>query len=115
MNKYKLIKPTNKGKIFTVTMEADSNDGDYITATSDYTELEFEEIVDELIRLKKYYSDSHQFEDFYNTEYNIDIPYSEYGRCHTLSSIEIYCIDENGQYFEVELNLDDIVFLIVNY
>jgi len=109
MKKYKLIKSKNKEKIFTVTIEADSNDGDYITATSDYNELEFEEIVDELIRLKKYYGDSHQFEDFYNTEYNIDIPYSEYGRCHTLSSIEIYCI-ENGQYYEVELNLNDVVF-----
>ena len=108
MKKYKLIKPSNKEKIFTVSIEADSNDGDYITATDSYTESEFEEIVEELIRLKKYYSESHQFEKFYDTEYEINLPFSEYGRCHTLSSINIYCIDENGQYFEVELN-EDIV------
>jgi len=36
MNKYELIKPANKEKIFTVSIVADSNDGDYITATEIY-------------------------------------------------------------------------------
>jgi len=108
MNKYKLIKPANKEKIFTVSIVADSNDGDYITSTEIYNESEFEEIVEELITLKKCYGDSHELEDFYNTEYNIDMPFGEGGQCHSLSYIQIHCIDEDGRYYDVELNLDTV-------
>ena len=106
MNKYELVKPENKEKIFTVSIVADSNDGDYITTTEAYNESEFKEIVEELIVLKKCYGNSHELEDFYNTEYNIDMPFGEGGQCHSLSYIEIHCIDENGQYYDVELNMD---------
>jgi len=108
MNKYELIKPENKEKLFTVSIVADSNDGNYVSTTETYTESEFNKIVDELILLNKCYGECYELEEFYNTCYNIDMPFGEGGRCHTLSYIEIDCIDENGIYYDVELNLDVI-------
>jgi len=108
MQKYELIKPENKEKLFTVSIVADSNDGDYITTTETYTESEFNEIVDELILLSKCYGDKYQLKDFYNINYNVDMPYGEDGQCHTLSSIQIYCINENRMYYDVKLNLDSV-------
>ena len=108
MNKYELVKPENKEKIFTVSIVADSNDGDYITATEIYNESEFDEIVEELIVLKKCYGNDYELKDFYNTAYNINMPFGEGGQCHSLSYIQIHCIDEDGRYYDVELNLDTV-------
>jgi len=36
------------------------------------------------------------------------MPFGEGGHCHTMAYIQIHCVDENGRYYDVELNLDII-------
>lgn len=102
--KYKLVKAHGeKEKIFHVTITGDSNDGDYISRTETYVQADFDEyVIDALIDLKNNYSESHQLENYPN-ENDLYIPSSDWGYCHTLESIEIQCIDENGDIWNVEL------------
>ena len=104
-NKYKLIKlNSQKEKTFKVTIVADSNDADYITTINTYTEKEFNEyVVDDLIDLLNNYNGSHQLENYSG---EAEVPYSDWGRCHTLESVDISCTDENGNVFNVMLNLE---------
>ncbi|WP_440110005.1 hypothetical protein [Paenibacillus sp. QZ-Y1] len=105
MSKYTLSKPRKEQcDFFKVTIVADSNDGDYITTTRTYISKQFNgAIVDELIELKFKYGESHQLADCPLGEY-IDIPYNGYdGFCHSLKSISIVYIDEDGFTWDVNL------------
>jgi len=122
MDKYELVKIVTGGKKkFTVTIVADSNDADYITTIQEYTEEEFNLIVDELINIQKNYSGHQQLENYAeDEEYTlfdedtntacyawINIPSGEWGKCHTLKSIDITCLTEDGVLYNVELNLEE--------
>lgn len=106
MQKYKLTSPEIKDRNkFTVTIEADSNDGDYITTINTYTKPFFEEtIAHDLIDLLQNYGKRHELNK-YSGEFE-DLPYNpndDYGRCHTLKSIDVKYVDENGFTWNVEL------------
>lgn len=97
---YKLVKQEVKDGIYKVSIEADSNDGDYITTNATYTKQEFEKgKLPVLIDMYLNYSGRHEFESLpsYISE-ELDIPYSDWGACHTLSDLDISYIDNNGMY-----------------
>ena len=106
MSKYKLVKPQEqKEKMFHITITADSNDGDYISRKEKYNQTIFDRyVVDALIDLKNNYSGSHKLKNYPNN-YDLYIPTNDYDGeyCHTLISIEIQCVDENGDIWNVEL------------
>ena len=100
-DKYTLVKKEKvKEKTFRVIIEADSNDADYITTDETYNEKEFNEVIDELIDLKNNYGGRHQLEDFENDW--LTIPRSEWGRCHSLTGLEVTCEDIDGTVYDVE-------------
>jgi hypothetical protein len=100
--KYQLVEPSKKN-IFLVTIEADSNDADYITTRNEYEKEEFDKnIIDELIKLKRKYSGSHKLEDYKDEFDHIDLPYSEWGICHTLTELTVNHYDENGKVWDVK-------------
>lgn len=106
MDKYRLIKqPQENRNKFIVTIKADSNDGDYITTDESYDKDSFDEYaVDALIDLKENYSGCHQLEGYPN-EGDLSIPFNGYdGYCHSLESLDVKYIDENGQMWKVILN-----------
>lgn len=104
MEKY-TIGEVKKDKInqFEVIIIADSNDADYITTREFYGEYVFDEyIIDELIDLIDNYSGSHELEKFCGD--NVRIPYSDWGCCHSIESIEVNYYDNNGTVRPVEIN-----------
>ena len=119
---YKLEKVKTEGKLFKITIKADSNDGDYITETTELNEKDFNKAVPFLLDLKNNYSDMHLFEQWdiegydkenlgrigvsqeeYNEAPYINTPYGDDMPCHTLESLEIICIDENSIIYDVIL------------
>lgn len=97
---YKLVKKEVKDGIYKVSIEADSNDGDYITTNATYTKEEFEKVkLPVLIDMYLNYGGRHEFESLpsYISE-ELDIPYSDWGACHTLSDLDISYIDNSGMY-----------------
>lgn len=102
MSNYTLEPITEELNKFTVTIIADSNDADYITTINTYSKDVFEDhVANGLTELLQNYSDRHKLEE-YEGDFD-DIPYGEYGRCHTLESIDIKYVDENGLTFNVVL------------
>lgn len=101
MSKYELVEKQGSelGK-FKVTIKADSNDADYVTTICTYDKDKFEKhVVPELIELKKYKAD-YKLPDFEAGW--LDIPYGEYDCCHTLESVSVEYIDENGKLWTVK-------------
>ncbi|WP_413986355.1 hypothetical protein [Paenibacillus polymyxa] len=106
MTEYELVVPKmEEYNKFIVTVVADSNDGDYITTINTYTKPYFEEaIVRDLIDLINNYSGHHELEK-YDGEFE-DLPFNphdDYGRCHTLISVNIRFIDNKGFTWNVKL------------
>lgn len=103
LNKYQLIKKTMSNRNqFKVTIVADANDGDYITTINTYTKEWFEEdIVEGLIDLQENFSGDNELQEYDNDW--IDIPHDGQEGCHSLESIDIEYIDENGEVWDVEL------------
>lgn len=109
--KYQLIEIRPKNKTFEVFIKADSNDADYISTLTSYSEEKFNKnIVDDLILLQSKYAESHKLEKFENAVYDtydrdteLDIPCSDFGVCHTLEELKITCIDIDGQSYNVKL------------
>lgn len=99
---YKIKKKVPKKKYYSVYINADSNDGDYISTTTDYSQEEFDEIVDELINLKNNYCTNHLLSKYPN-EMDLNIPCSDWGRCHSLAEVEVILYDIDGFIYEVEL------------
>lgn len=119
---YKLEKVKTEGKLFKITIKADSNDGDYITETTELNEKDFNKAVPFLLDLRNNYSDHYKFERWDIESYNeedlerigvtqeeyedvpyIDKPYGDDIPCHTLKDLEIICIDENSIIYDVIL------------
>lgn len=103
MTKYEVHElPMTERERFVVSLKADSNDADYITTIESYTVNDFENnIVDELIDLKKNHSGEHELESYWSDWLNI--PHGEHDICHTLVEIDIKFIDENAVMWEVEI------------
>lgn len=101
MSKYTLVEVKEKD-VFKVTITADMNDGDYLTKIETYSKKEFERnVLDELIDLNENYSADYKLPDFQEVYTNIPWDSQSGEPCHTLESIEIEYIDENGKVFEV--------------
>jgi hypothetical protein len=97
---YILVKQDVKSGVYKVTIEADSNDGDYIATNETYEKEEFEkEKLPLLMEMFLNHSGRHEFERLpgYISE-QLDIPHGEMGPCHTLNSLDITYISENGMY-----------------
>lgn len=107
MKNYIISQSIPTKKYYEVYINADSNDGNYISTIRQYSQRRFDEIIPALIDLKQNYSEPGQLED-YATEYDISIPYSDYGSCHTLDDIRITMYDTNGYVYNVDLILDNI-------
>lgn len=106
--KYRLVeKDSDMKNTFIVKIVGDSNDADYVTETMYLDKEDFEKIIPALIDLNNNYSRSHQLEDYPNPM-GLEIPYNGWdGYCHTLESLDIEYIDENGKVFDVELCDED--------
>jgi hypothetical protein len=100
--KYTLHKPTERNK-FIVTIVADSNDGDYVTTINTYPKEQFDKyVVSELIDMITNYGGHHELKNFLG-EF-VDVPFNGYdGNCHTLESVDIKYVDENGDTWNVIL------------
>jgi hypothetical protein len=110
MEKYKLSKqPQENRNKFIVTIKADSNDADYVTESEFFTKKSFDDyVVDELINLKTNYGGHHMLKDYPN-DGDLSIPFNGYdGYCHTLESLDIKYVDENGETWNDELNLGEL-------
>jgi hypothetical protein len=105
--KYKLIKRVNKNQneIFNIKIKVDSNDADYMYSNFECDKNAFEDIfVYLLTKLKTDYSNNHKLEDLDDDIYEaLNLPYNEWGRCHSLESINITYADSTGIY-DVRLN-----------
>ena len=82
MKNYNLVKKVPKEKYYEVYINADSNDADYISTKTKYSQEEFDEVVDELKNLRDNYGGSHELEDFEDETDEINIPCSVWGCCH---------------------------------
>jgi hypothetical protein len=103
--KYKLEKNIPKKRYYEVTIKAEySNDADYIEGVGYYYQEEFDKIVDDIIDLKNNYSGRYELEKYEGEE--LSIPYSDYGRCHTLYSIDIMMYDTDGCSYIVKIGED---------
>jgi len=100
--KYKSTKKVPKEKYYEVYINADSNDADYISRTSNYSQKEFDEIVDALIDLINNYDGEHELEDYPN-DMELSIPNSDNGCCHTLEELTITMYDIDGYVYGIEL------------
>ena len=101
--KYKLVKNIPKERYYEVTIEADSNDADYIKETERYSQEEFDKIIDDLMDLKNNYSGRHELENYFESD-ELPIPYTELGdKCHTLYSLAIMMYDTDGCNYIVEI------------
>lgn len=104
MNDYKMVKKTGEEVgMFKITIVADSNDADYVTCTDLFPKEEFEEYGLEGLRdLREKASLPHQLSDYYN-EYDLPIPSNFHdGYCHTLVSVTVEFLDEEGKVWTVE-------------
>lgn len=99
---YRLVEKRSEHKDkFRVLIKADSNDADYITETSYYTKKDFEDyILAGLIDLRENASGRHKLKDYVN-QYDLELPYSDWGSCHTLKKVEVDYIDEHGKIWGV--------------
>ena len=124
---YKLVPKRPKHKTFTVTIVADSNDADYITAIGEYKEEDFKALSIILKDIKDNFSKSHQLETWNSDRYKtlftqeqlkvmgvtvdelldvaeyLCIPINDwdYEYCHTLERLEVTCIDVDGITYDV--------------
>jgi len=104
MSKYILVKPQQNSSKFTVTLVADSNDGDYVTTITDYAKRTFDTfVIDDLVDLINNHSGEYQLEDFEGKHERLDIPYGDNGSCHTLVSFSVSFLDEDGFTWDVEI------------
>lgn len=107
---YKLVEKPKKDqdRPFKLTIVADSNDADYITETRRFSKEEFEErILPGLNHLKQHGSENHELEA-YDNEFDLPLPYSDWGSCHSLESVEVEFIDDSGKTWDVEIEYEEL-------
>ena len=100
MKNYNLVKKVPKEKYYEVYINADSNDADYISTTTKYSQEEFDEVVDGLVKLRD--SCDYELEDFEDETGKINIPSSYGGYCHTLEEVTVTMFDVDGLVYDVE-------------
>lgn len=108
MISYKLV-PKRKDyfNMFKVTIVGDSNDADYITETRWYSKSVFEsQIINGLNDLMKNASGSYELRD-YQDDYGLALPYSDWDICHSLESVSVEYVDEEGVSWDVEIEYED--------
>ena len=101
MKKYICTKIVPEEKYYEVYINADSNDADYISTSEEYTQEEFDEIIDEIINLRDNYGKSHELECYQN-DMELPIPHSDWGRCHSLKDIKVTLYDTDGCVYDVK-------------
>ena len=103
MRFYKLVeKSASNVDRFKLTIEADSNDGDYVTEYEYYSKGEFEDLIDEIANLRDNFGEDQELVDYPN-ELDLPIPYNGFdGYCHTLVILRVEYIDSEGKIWDVE-------------
>lgn len=102
MSKYEIEKIKTKEKYYEVYINADSNDGDYISRKERFSQEQFDEVIDGLIDLQNNYSESHQLENYPN-KYDLSIPYNGWdGYCHSLEELTVKMYDTDGIIYNVK-------------
>jgi hypothetical protein len=103
MASYELVEKTVK-PLFRVTIEADMNDGDYLTNINQYSKDRFhDKLIDELIELNKIVGKSDALYGFNDQYANVPFDTQSGESCHTLASLDIEYIDEQGKIWDVAL------------
>lgn len=99
---YTIVKKAPKEPYYVVRTSGDWNDADYVHNSQEYSQEEFDNIVEILIHFDNFYSDDYDY-DLY---WNIPVPPGYECSCHTagIDSIEYYDID--GTVSEVHLTKD---------
>ena len=102
MCKYKFEKiKAPKETYYELYINADSNDGDYVSTTETFNQKEFDEIIDEIINLKNNYSEHGKLQSYPN-EFDLSIPFNGYDDyCHTIVDIEVKMYDVDGTIYNV--------------
>jgi len=104
---YEIVPVKSKKPYFIVYINADSNDGDYISRETRYTVKDFNKRGIKAVKIiKKKLSDNHALENMEDIlteeeseflEDAIEFPYSDWGICHSIEDIEVYYFDENNK------------------
>lgn len=114
----KIVKTPNmpKENYYTISITADSNDGDYITDITNLSEKSFNKAIPVLELLFTEYMGHHGLEQYYEdydegiVDYDIDeffdIPYGEMGPCHSIENISIMFYDTDGKSYFITLEKD---------
>lgn len=90
--------------IFIVTVVGDSNDADYITEVTKFKKENFDdEVIEEIKMLREIAGQAHGLEESDIEDTYVNLPYSDYGLCHSLEEIKIEFIDENSVIYDVEV------------
>lgn len=114
----KIVKTPNtrKENRYIITITADSNDGDYITADTYFSDESFNDAIPALAFLLDNCVGCHKLEEYDNndelcSEVNIyeyfDIPFGEMGPCHTITDVDIMYYEKSGMSYVVTLEEDD--------
>ena len=105
---YALLKRSgNSLERFKVTIVGDSNDGDYITKIETYSKKHFEKYILPGLNHLENFGSGHLLESYDNI-YDLRLPYSDYGRCHSLESVTVEYTDENQVIWDVDINYTDL-------
>lgn len=99
---YEIVKKVPKEPYYVVRTSGDWNDGDYVDDVQNYSQEEFDNIVEILIHFDNFYSENYDY-DLY---YDIPVPSGFECNCHKagIDSIEYHDID--GTVSEVHLTED---------
>ncbi len=108
-------KKSSRKEVFIITIQADSNDADYMTEKTIINKTNMtDEVIDLIQKLKKiegvnhalgeaYEDDNNEYglehDDFFN---HINVPFTDWGICHSLEDLSVEYVDENGKIFDVE-------------
>lgn len=107
---------TREDNRYIVTITADSNDGDWITADTYFSDEEFNDVIPALEFLLDNCVGRHKLEEYYDndelrSEVDIDdyfdIPFGEMGPCHTITDVDIMYYEKNGMSYVVTLEEGD--------
>lgn len=107
---YQLVKRTGRDlERFKVTIVGDSNDADYVTSIETYSKETFEKYVLPGLNHLHNFGSWNDFENYDNL-YDLSLPYSDNGRCHSLESVKVEYTDENQVIWDVDINYTDLPY-----
>lgn len=116
--KYETIlkeKKSSRKEVFIISIQADSNDADYMNEKTIIKKDNMtDEVIDLIEKFRKIEGVGHALRLVYEDEDNeygiknddlfnyINIPFTDWGICHTLEDLVVEYVDENGKIFDVD-------------